>query len=64
MLGGRGREVGKEKGAEKTLKDFRRGAEERDRTVRSTEVKGLIGFRDGKDEGMFLNGWEVGVGKG
>ena len=55
---GEGRE---EKGTNKAFKNFRGRAEERDRAEGGAEVKGLAGFRDREDEGVFPKGREISV---
>ena len=52
MLIRRAGEVREEEAADKSLKDFRSGTEERDRAVGSAEVNRFIGFEDREDQGM------------
>ena len=77
MLVGRAGKVGKDEGTHEALKDFRGRAEEGNGPIRDAMVGGLIGFKDGENEGRFPDsgkgrmgggkveeGGEVGEGKG
>ena len=46
------------------LKNFGSGTQERDRAIRNTKVRGLIGFKDREDKGMFPDSGEVSMVEG
>ena len=64
MLEGGASKVGKNKGANKTFKEFRGGAKQRDGAERRGKVRGFTRFEDWEDEGLFPEGREVSRAKG